>query len=293
MDLIQAYYDYILDIFMSEYGNTIKTASPGHCMKVTGLSLDVLRDLYHRLRNLETQTQIYILTEDEELSGPEFISPTKLIELRNDLTIPILVLIPVNSFTSAEDSYGNATFRELSINDFDNLLFKKLEAQLSSVRNFKTALNYAAKALNATVQERVRYLLYISLSYNTEEAAGTGLYLLGLIPDSTIISKNEHIPQFLSKNDECISILSDYSQSLADKIGNLPIKPATIQDDVARMLRSESGAVNRKSLCEKIFNDYPELNFSQWPLWTASMNGNSLVGVTSSGRFSSPTAKLP
>ena len=76
MDLIQAYYDYILDIFMSEYGSTIKTASPGHCMKVTGLSLDVLRDLYHRLRNLETQTQIYILTEDEELSGPEFISPT-------------------------------------------------------------------------------------------------------------------------------------------------------------------------------------------------------------------------
>ena len=266
MDLIKAYYDHILDIFMSEYGSTIKTASPGHCMKVTGLSLDVLLDLYHRLKNLETPTQIYILTEDEELTGPEYISPTKLIELRNDLTIPILVLIPVNSFTSAEDSYGNATFRELSINDFDNLLLKKLEERLSGVRNLKTILNYASKALNATVQVRVRYLLYISLSYNMEEAAGNGLFLLGLIPDSDIISKNEHIPQYLSKNDECISILSDYSQSLADKIGNLPIKPATIQDDVARLFRSESGAVNRKSLCEKIFDDYPELNFSQWPL---------------------------
>ena len=266
MDLIKAYYDHILDIFMVVYGNTIKSASPGHCMKVTGLSLDVLRDLYSRLKNLETNTQIYILTEDEELSDPEYISPTKLIELRNDLTIPILVLIPVNSFTSAEDSYGNATFRELSINDFDNRLLVKLEERLSIVRNLKTILNYAGKALNVTVQDKVRYLLYISLSYNTEEAVGNGLYLLGLIPDSDIISKNEHIPQFLSKNDECISILSDYSQSLADKIGNLPIKPGTIQDNVAKMLRSLSGAVNRKSLCEKILNDYPELNFSNWPL---------------------------
>ena len=119
MDIIKAYYDHILDIFMEVYGNTIKEASPGHCMKVTGLTMDVLRDLYSRLCILETKTQIYILTEDEEETGHEYITPTKLIEMRNDLTIPLLVLIPVNSFTSAEDSYGNATFRDLSISDFD------------------------------------------------------------------------------------------------------------------------------------------------------------------------------
>ena len=52
MDIIKAYYDHILDIFIEVYGETIKYASPGHCMKVTGLSSDVLRDLYSRLRNM-------------------------------------------------------------------------------------------------------------------------------------------------------------------------------------------------------------------------------------------------
>ena len=71
MDIIKAYYDHILDIFMEVYGDTIESASPGHCMKVTGLSLEVLRDLYCRLCVLETKTQIYILTEDEEETGHE------------------------------------------------------------------------------------------------------------------------------------------------------------------------------------------------------------------------------
>lgn len=264
MDIIKTYYDHILDIFMEVYGDTIESATPGHCMKVTGLSLDVLRDLYCRLCVLDTKTQIYILTEDEELTGPEYITPTKLIELRNDLTIPILVLIPVNSFTSAEDSYGNATFRELSINDFDALLLRKLEEQLSSVKAVKQILLFADRALNVTVQDKVRYLLYITLNGNTDEAVGNGLYLLGLIPDNGIVEKNDYIPQFLSKNDDCISVLSDYSISIADKIGNLPIKANTLQDDVAKLLREQNEVDNRKSLCERILEKYPELNFSKW-----------------------------
>lgn len=264
MDIINAYYNHILDIFLEVYGDTVKYASPGHCMKVTGLSMDVLRNLYERLCNLETNTQIFILTEDEELKGKEYITPSKLIELRNDLTISILVLIPVNSFTSAEDSYGNATFRELSINDFDLRLFLKLEAQLSSIKAVKQILQFADRALNVTIQDKVRYLLYVNQNGNTDEAVGNGLFLLGLIPDSAIVSKNDYIPQFLSKNDDCLSILSDYSISIADKIGSLPIKAATIQDEVAKMLRAQNDVEGRKAICEKILNEYPELNFSKW-----------------------------
>lgn len=264
MDIINAYYNHILDIFLEVYGDTIKYASQGHCMKVTGLSMDVLRSLYKRLSDLETDTQMYILTEDEELEGPEYISPSKLIELRNDLTISVLVLIPVNSFTSAEDSYGNATFRDLSINDFDLRLYYKLESQLSSIKAVKQILQFADRALNITIQDKVRYLLYVTLNNNSDDAIGNGMFLLGLIPDSAIVSKNEYIPQFLAKNDECQSILSDYSISIADKIGSLPIKTGTLQDDVAKLLREQNNVDNRKSICERILIDYPQLNFSNW-----------------------------
>ena len=264
MNIINAYYDHILDIFIEVYGKVIENAQPGHCMKATGFSLEVLHDLYERLGFLNTKTQFFILSEDPEHTGNEYITPTKLIELRNDLTISILVLIPVNSSTSAEDSYGNATFQELSITDFDRILFNKLHDEVASHSAVKTILTYAERALNATMQAKINYLLYVTLSGCTDEAIGNGLYMLGMLPDSSIVSKKEYIPQYLSKNDDCTVVLSDYSQAIADRISALPVKAGSIQPKAAKFLRDNVSIVNRNNLCEKVFTSYPELNFSNW-----------------------------
>lgn len=264
MNIINAYYDHILDIFIEVYGKVIENAQPGHCMKATGFSLEVLHDLYERLGFLNTKTQFFILSEDPEHTGNEYITPTKLIELRNDLTISILVLIPVNSSTSAEDSYGNATFQELSITDFDRILFNKLHDEVASHSAVKTILTYAERALNATMQAKINYLLYVTLSGCTDEAIGNGMYMLGMLPDSSIVSKKEYIPQYLSKNDDCTVVLSDYSQAIADRISALPVKAGSIQPKAAKFLRDNVSIVNRNNLCEKVFTSYPELNFSNW-----------------------------
>ena len=264
MNIINAYYDRILDIFIEVYGNIIENAQPGHCMKVTGFSLEVLRDLYERIGLLDTKTQFFILSEDPEHTGHEYITPTKLIELRNDLTISILVLIPVNSSTSAEDSYGNATFQELSITEFDRILFNKLQEQVASYSSVKAILTYAEKALNASMQAKINYLLYVTLNGCSDEAIGNGMYMLGMLPDSSIVSKKEYIPQYLSKNDDCTVVLSDYSQAIADRISALPVKAGSIQPKAAKFLRDNVSIVNRNDLCEKVFTSYPELNFSNW-----------------------------
>lgn len=264
MNIINAYYDRILDIFMEEYGSNIENAQPGHCMKVTGFSLEVLHDLYERIRLLDTKIQFFILSEDPKHIGQEYITPTKLIELRNDLTISILVLIPVNSSTSAEDSYGNATFQELSINEFDRILFNKLLEEVASHSAVKAILTYAESALNSTIQAKINYLLYVTLNECSDEAIGNGMYMLGMLPDSTIVSKKEYIPQYLSKNDDCTVVLSDYSQAIADRISALPVKAGSIQPKAAKFLRDNVSIVNRNDLCEKVFTSYPDLNFSNW-----------------------------
>ena len=264
MNIINVYYDRILDIFIEEYGNIIVYAQPGHCMKVTGFSLEVLRDLYKRLCLLKTDTKFFILSEDPEHTGYEYITPTKLIELRNDLTISILVLIPVNSSTSAEDSYGNATFQELSISGFNRILYGKLLNEMASHSAVRTILTYAENALNATMQAKINYLLYVTLNGCTDEAIGNGMYMLGLLPDSSIVSKKEYIPQYLSKNDDCTVVFSDYTQAIADRISSLPVKSGTMQAKAAKFLRDNVSVVSRKNLCEKVFSDYPELNFSYW-----------------------------
>mgnify|MGYP004442707625 FL=1 len=264
MNIIDAYYSHILDIFMDVYGENIKCAQPGHCMKVTGFSIEVLRDLYGRLLLLGTNAKVFILSEDPNHDGQEYITPTKLIELRNDLTVSILVLIPVNSSTSAEDSYGNATFQELSITSFDNILFNGLFDAVSSNGAIKYVLNYADRALNASLQDKINYLLYVTQNGCTDDAIGNGLYLLGLLPDSSIVSMKDYIPQYLSKNDDCTATISDYTQAIADRISALPIKTNTIQKDVAKFLRDNTNIVLRKALCQKIFESYPGLNFKNW-----------------------------
>ena len=45
---------------MEVYGKSIEFAQPGNCMKVTSLSLDILRDLYARLSLLNTETLFYL-----------------------------------------------------------------------------------------------------------------------------------------------------------------------------------------------------------------------------------------
>ncbi|MCD8291385.1 MAG: hypothetical protein LUC91_07775 [Prevotella sp.] len=92
MNIIKAYYNHILDIFMDVYGKSIEAAQAGNCMKVTSLSLEILQDLYARLSLLKTNTLFYILTEEPDMTGSVYITPSKLIELRNDLTKSILVL---------------------------------------------------------------------------------------------------------------------------------------------------------------------------------------------------------
>ena len=280
MNIINAYYDHILNIFMEVYGESIKNAQPGNCMKVTGFSMEVLRDLYGRLSLLDTSTQFYILTENENLTGHEYITPTKLIELRNDLTISILVLIPVNSFTSAEDSYGNATFRDLSISDFDERLFSQLQNELADKTAVKNALSYADKAPNVSLQDKIKYLLYVILNGSTDDAIGNGLYLLNLIPDTTIVSKKEYIPQLLVKNDECATVLADYTLAIADRISSLPVKSGSIQAEVAKFLRDNDGLINRKELCEQILSKYPQLNFSRWYDYLKNITELGVLHVT-------------
>ena len=261
MDLRREYYNRMLDTFMSCYGNVIDNASDGHCMKVTGFPLEVLPELRNKINSRETKAECYILSET--LSGSEYITPTKLIELRNDLTKPILILIPVNSSTSAEDSYGNATFQDLSVKTLDSMLFKSLLDETGGNKTIRTVLQYAEKNLNVSIYDKINYLLYIVLSGLTDKAIGNGIFYLGLIPDEKLAQRKEYAPSFLMKNDDCISVMSDFSSTIADRVVELPIKANSLQKEVAAFLKQNSRINTRIGLCQQIL-EYPSLNFSQW-----------------------------
>ena len=65
------------------------------------------------------------------------------------------------------------------------------------------------------------------------------------------------------KNDDCISVMSDFSSTIADRVVELPIKANSLQKEVAAFLKQTSRINTRIGLCQQIL-EYPSLNFSQW-----------------------------
>lgn len=262
MNIKAEYYRRMQDAFLQKYGDVIYEAPNGHCMKATGFPLDVLISLQKSLQELAPGVKCLILSETEE--GEKFVTPTKLIELRNNPEHPIVVLIPVNSRTSAEDSYGNATFQDLSVENLDEDVLSQLRDELKAYKVIDFIIDYAEKNLVCSIKDKINYLLFIALSDNKTEAIGTGIYHFGLIPDDKLAENKESLQNMLIRNDECMTILSDFSSNVADRVIELPIKKNTIQREVATALKAESNIKSRAGLAEVLFSNYTELYFPHW-----------------------------
>lgn len=302
MDIAELYYNKILSLFVETYRNEIATAQPGHCMKVTGFSLNRLQELLKLIQEIQTDAQTYILSETD--FGDDYVSPSKLIELRNDLSIPLLVLIPINSRTSAEDSYGNATFKELSVRHLDDSLFRQLLSSLPD--EIKSIVNEIFDYFKDSISlsEKINYLLFLEANDYKTVAVGKGIYLLRLIPDSILADNTDVLRKRLSYNAQNIELISDFSKSISERIAELKLEQNTIQQEIANFLQSESKAIDQSDVCIHIFEQYPELDFANWlipemqkrdelQLHVLSIKGKKLVDSEDGGKtLTIPAGKI-
>jgi len=262
-DIRTLYYTKFLQLIVSAYEGQIKGAKPGHCMKIEGLPLAELKKLIGLLRPLNKDLLLYILSDTE--SGEDFIHASKLIELRNNPEKPLLVLIPANSSTSAEDSYGDATFQNLSVSDLIGRFYRKLEEEIPEDKKYIwNELEQLFKGNHISILVAINFLLYVNMNHYKDEAWGNGLFLAGMIPDSILVSSGKMRRRFSINFETCASVLCDFSLTLADRVALLPLLPNTLQKDILRFLNTEKQAKDSADLCQRILDSYPDLNFAHW-----------------------------
>lgn len=263
MELSQLYYHLLLSLILDQYNDEFVNAKPGHCMKITGLALRELQPLCTAIRTLPGDLQTYILSE--EIKGDEYISANKLIEFRNDDSFPLLILIPSNSRTSTEDSYGNATFKNLSIEHLDNRLLENLKAEIPVLvrPSIMEIFDYLRIQGLRTIQY-LQYLLYVKSQNWSLLAIGNGLAFLTMIPDEIITKVDTHIRQRLLYNLKCVDILGDFAHPVPDRIRELPLTPNSLQKEITTFLHTENSLKNKSEICHAILQSYPNLNFSNW-----------------------------
>jgi hypothetical protein len=156
-------------------------AGAGQRLRVTALPLPVMERLCQELQG-GGRYRACVLSNQAN-GAPWRASPTKLIELRNMLSEPLLIFIPPDLRTAAEDSLDVATFTELAlrsvVEDLRQALLDHLPEQLRGrVERAVKYMQLERMVLNS--DETVEYLLTVVKSGGTPEAAGAALYCFGL-----------------------------------------------------------------------------------------------------------------
>lgn len=265
MELKQLYYDKFLPFIVDYYKDTLKEAKPGHCMKITGFAFHELKKLISMLRPVNKDMQVYIISE--EVTGEDFAHPNKIVELRNKNEFPLLALVPTNYRTSSEDSFGDATFQLLDVKGLDYRFYLYLEQQVPETQAVTWDLLKAFfDDLKIDWSFRIQYYLFLEENQWDINAWGNGLYLIGLIPDSKLLEDLSKLKRRLLYNIRCAELLCNFSINAADKAMMLPLNPGTIQKDIVIFFREQRAVNDRIDLCQRIYDSYPQLNFSEWAI---------------------------
>ncbi|GAA1275991.1 hypothetical protein GCM10009609_43730 [Pseudonocardia aurantiaca] len=169
---------------------------PGHCMRCDDLDVELATRLCRRLRS-STGAQVHVLGRHPDVAEDVAASSTKIVELRNpaagdELRPPLLVFVPPGARASAEDSFGVATFEQVTFGAVYETLAEELLSNLpeetaAGVRELFAVLR-DEKWPVSDGRARCRYLLTISRNDHDHSAAGAAVHELGLVPDPELFT---------------------------------------------------------------------------------------------------------
>lgn len=204
-------------VLLPRLAKLLSAREHGHCMRVTDLDRELMVRLAGGLRAMVPATNVVVLADEalRALAPDLAVTSTKLVELRNplpndELRPALLVFVPNDLRASAEDSFGVATFEEVSIDGVYAELSMQLLAQvpaqlrlaveacLSELRRNGSRWQYADDAAVS------RYLLTCRVNDFDPDAMGAALFELALVPDFELFLQTERAPARIARNRECV-----------------------------------------------------------------------------------------
>lgn len=262
---ITLYYQYIIDLIIELYRDELQEAKPGHCMKITGMGNEETMMLWEALSEEFKDLDTFIINENK-VESP-YISATKLIEYRNQQRKPLLVLIPSNNRTAAEDSYGNATFKEISLEPVETELKKRLLKEIPPFqRNYIDQIFTTIKANELKQSNIIDYLLAIEQDNYELQSVGTHLNLISLFPDVDLLNDDKLFRSRLNLNIESTNNLCAFNKPLYDRVEELKIEKDTIQKNFIDLFKEHPEITSAFSLVNIVAEEYPELCFNNWKI---------------------------
>jgi hypothetical protein len=262
------------ELLLPRLAGALHEKESGHCMRVTDLDHDLMVALAKGLRKEAPSANVYILADGATSTDNLYVSSTKLVELRNpladgNLRPPLCVFLPANLRTSAEDSFGRATFEEFPVGDsyqtIRRRLLERVPATLQGyVRDVLQFLSIQLWQWGGAVAQ-VRYLLCALTNGNDGEAFGGALYELGLVPDFRLFDDPTTSYGRIRKNLECMRNLTDSDQSIRSRVLQLDLVNKGLRRRLADYL-VEAGVEDPMTWTREIVLNKAnwDLSFDKW-----------------------------
>jgi DNA phosphorothioation-dependent restriction protein DptH len=211
---------------------------PGHCMRITDLDNQIMAPVCKEIRRSRPDGHVFILGGHDQEDLPYRITSTKLVELRNPdadgaLRPPLLVFIPTSLRTSAEDSFGVATFEALTFPDIykeliDSLMDRLPATLVGHVRDLFGILS-EEEWLFADDVFRSRYLLTALENGIDGETLGAGLYELTLIPDFKLFADPGTVNGKIRRNLGSVRSMMTSHKSMRGRIMDLGLSDEALE----------------------------------------------------------------
>ena len=263
------------DLLLPALAEALRGREPGHCMRVSDLGSELMLALAKGLRRQAPSANVYVLAEGAAPAEDDlYVSSTKLVELRNplpdgSLRPPLCVFLPPNLQTSAEDSFGRATFEEFDVGDaYESLRGQMLERVPSSLQGYVRDLLQHLREQRWSWSgnaAQIRYLLCARVNGNDGEAFGGALYELGLVPDFKLFDDPATAYGRVRKNLDCVRGLTDTDASALGRVLDLDLVNKGLRRRLAEYLM-ETGIDDPVAWTSQIVLDRRnwDLSFDKW-----------------------------
>jgi DNA phosphorothioation-dependent restriction protein DptH len=267
----------------------ITSRAPGHCMRVADLDPDLMVNVARGLHAAVPDAQVHILGNGDSLDGEIFISSTKLVELRNPLPDgsqrpPLLVFLPANLHTNAEDSFNIASFEEILVAGIYEELVTTLLGRVPMPLQ-----GYVKELLLFLTKEKWpwadpvwqgRFLLTAIRNGVDEESLGASLYEVGLVPDFQLFKDPSLTLNRVRKNLDAARALTTGDQSVRGRVISLELTDKAVQRRLTDFL-IENGLDDPRQWTRRIVLERQnwDISFDKWKFKEESSPDKILVQV--------------
>lgn len=230
----------LADALCPQLAQLLSTRGLGHCMRVTDLDTDVMEMACVNLRKMNAGENVFILSKNDQVTKPYHITSTKLVELRNpdsdgNLRPCLLVFIPSHLRTSAEDSFGVATFEEVAVEGiYEAILSSLLDRVPQNLAGQVQALFRCLTDEKGIVGDvaKVRYLLTAMDNGIDGETLGASLYELSLIPDFKVFSESVNFETRIVRNADAVRELVDSHKTIRGRVVGLNLREMQLEKSI-------------------------------------------------------------